>query len=136
PTATLGTLGNDAVDMYRLNVPEPLAPGEVIEIHLENLDATPSSPSTHGASVTLHDGLGQPLPRGVLSSSGHNVRVYIPGAETQSSDTFFVEVKEVGFLDHHRYLLSVRVVEQPTDNEPNDTRESADEAGSLPITWA
>lgn len=134
PAAIVGDLGPGAVDLYRFTLDEPLAAGRAIEVQVENLLGTGGY--KQNSTVALYDELLQPLVTQQASLNGNNVRTFIHPVETQSNTTFFVEMTKTSSADSGPYLLRVLVVDQPMDQEPNDTPENADIAEALPATWA
>lgn len=136
PASSVGTLTDTEIDMYQLTLDAPLSPGQAIRVHVENLSSTATSVITESMYVKVYDELSQPLPSADLYFPNNNLQTYILPGDTQSSSTFYVEILESFFNGESDYLLTVELVDQPTENEPNDTKENADIAPSLPIRWA
>lgn len=136
PASTVGRLGDTEIDMYQLTLDEPLSAGQAIRVHVENLESTGFGFTSGAMYVRVYDELNQQVPTTDLYFQNNNLQVYILPSDTQSSSTFYVELEESFFSGEQQYLLSVEVVDQATEVEPNDTKENADVADGLPVTWA
>lgn len=143
PVRFIGYLeDNSAVDVYQIDVPEPIDAGEAIVVHIENLDTIANGTASDAAIFTIRDEDGEILPTAQLasvSSLSHANRVtyYIDSTATQSSSKFFIHLqnRSSGFKPEHRYLVDISVVAGTFEVEPNNELAEADEATVFPVTW-
>lgn len=136
PAAAIGSLADTEIDMFKFTIDEPIEPGQAVSIYVESLEATGSSFTSSSVKIFVYDGLDQQVPTTNLYFGHQHLEVFLSPADTQASSTFYVAVQEEFMNGTQDYLLWVDIADRPTENEPNDTRETADPAPSLPYSWS
>jgi len=137
PAITRGTLDDDEVDVFRIDLDEPLPPGHALEVLFDNLDGDSGSSSlSDGIYVGVRDANWLPLPSlpmpdnapGVL---GSNIAALVPAFE--GTGPFYIELRDGLLTSAHEYVLRVRSVPLTGEVEPNDTAADADAIGTVPF---
>jgi hypothetical protein len=126
PVVTVGDAAADTYDIYTFGLPEPLGAGQSVEIQFDNLTTNSFSQTTDSALIRIYDETLQPLssiPKettGFFSGViGSNSVTYI--ADFEGTGPFLLEVFADSFDAPGEYVLSLRVVDQPFEAEPNGT---------------
>ncbi|MBN2360326.1 MAG: hypothetical protein JXR83_12810 [Deltaproteobacteria bacterium] len=136
PVRIRGLLAADERDVFRFQLEAPLAPQQAVQVLFDNMQSdSVSSSITDAAYVNIYDALYTPLaslphPESYSGTLGVNTVTYVPGYE--GTGPFYIEIFGDFVRDEKDYLLDVRVVDFPVENEPNDRLDTADGLGSLP----
>jgi hypothetical protein len=131
PATVLGRMEPDGKDVWRVDLEQPLQPGQSLRVRFDNLEGDAvTSQLSDGVELRLLDASYAALP--ALPADGLLAATLTAHEAAVGDGPIYVELFGDFIYDAAGYVLSVDVVDVGVEVEPNDDALSADAIGPLP----